>query len=121
MRRSLIALWFSLLAWPALAAQPPLYTYVFSVQAPYDAGSWAIWPGNNHLISFFGKHFLLTAPQCDTGIWTPVDSIPTPQIAPGLAVNALPADALSAGVTFKIVTPQSHWDLTTKPMFFSCE
>ena len=66
MRRTLIAL-IALLISPALAAQPPLYTYVFAVQAPYDAGSWSIWPGNNHLTSMFGKHFLLAAPQCDIG------------------------------------------------------
>ena len=120
MRRTLIAL-IALLISPALAAQPPLYIYVFAVQAPYDAGAWSIWPGNNHLTSMFGKHFLLAAPQCDTGKWTPVESIPVLQTQPGLAVNALPADALASGVTLKIVTPQAHWDLTSAPLFFLCQ
>ena len=120
MRRALIAL-IAILISPALAAQPPLYTYVFAVQPPYDAGAWSIWPGNNHLTSMFGKHFMLAAPQCDTGKWVPVESIPAPQTKPGLAVNALPSNALADGVTLKIVTPQTHWDLTTAPLFFSCE
>ncbi len=105
----------------ARAASPPLYTYTFAVQAPYDAGSWTIWPGDNHLVSLFGKHFLLHAPQCDAGTWTSVDGVPSPQTTPVLAVNALPADAIAAGVTLKVVTPQDHWDLTTKPLFWACQ
>lgn len=120
MRRALIAL-IALLTSPALAAQPPLYTYVFAVQPPYNAGSWSIWPGNNHLTSMFGKHFLLAAPQCDIGKWTPVASVPIPQIKPAIAINALPQSAISDGVTLKVVTQQSNWELTTKPLFFSCQ
>ena len=119
MRRPLIAL-IALLASPALAA-PPLYTYTFAVQAPYDAGSWTIWPGNGQLISMVGKHFLLSAPQCDTGVWTPVASVPIPQTKPAIAINALPQSAISAGVTLKVVTQQANWELTTAPLFFSCE
>jgi hypothetical protein len=120
MRRIVIFLML-LVAPSAVAAQPPLYTYTFAVQAPYDAGSWSIWPGNGQLVTMHGKHFLLSAPQCDTGIWKPVESIPVPQVNPGLAVNALPASALADGVTLKLVTQQTHWDITTKPLFLSCE
>ena len=52
MRRALIAL-IALLTSPALAAQPPLYTYVFAVQPPYNAGSWSIWPGNGQLFPWW--------------------------------------------------------------------
>ena len=120
MRRTLIAI-AALLAWPAMAAQPPLYTYTFAVQAPYDAGTWTIWPRNGQLVSMLGKHFLLMAPQCDIGMWIPVASIPVPQTNPGLAVNALPSDACAAGVTLKVITPQANWDITTQPLFLSCE